>query len=412
MEYKELAQLYYMNASNSRDVDIRKELDARINSESAFRLGIDTPHGELFFTIPRELLLLSNHVLQTEHKIFHLLNALPEIAKGAVLRSMVLDEVVCTNEIEAIQSTRRQIKEVFAVKKRTTSQTERFRELAMLYLSLIDGPNETLIEAADVRKIYDKVMAGEDLSQNAPDGRIFRKGSVDVVAANMRKIHHGVEPEAKIIEIIDNMLLLVKDESIPPLYSALASHYIFEYAHPFYDGNGRTGRYILSFLLSNILSVPTALSLSRTIVERKEAYYRAFRTAEDPMNHAELTFFIYTMLDFAYSSQLGVVRRLEESCKVAESVHGAMEQLKKRFELKAKEGEIVSILLQYEKFGLFGDASVQDVADLLKTGTQQARRYLSSLEEKGVCRKLDVYNPIMFKLTDDVLNIASVFLGD
>lgn len=38
---------------------------------------------------------------------------------------------------------------------------------------------------------------------------------------------------------------------------------------PFYDGNGRTGRYLLALYLDESLSIPTVLSLSRTIAKNK-----------------------------------------------------------------------------------------------------------------------------------------------
>ena len=83
----------------------------------------------------------------------------------------------------------------------------------------------------------------------------------------------------------------------------LASHYLFEYAHPFYDGNRRTGRYLLSLFLSEPLSKPTVLSLSRTIAENRSDYYAAFRTVDNPLNKGELTFFVYALLDLVRKAQ-------------------------------------------------------------------------------------------------------------
>ena len=75
----------------------------------------------------------------------------------------------------------------------------------------------------------------------------------------------------------------------PETYGAIVSHFLFEYAHPFYDGNGRTGRYLLAVYLSRPLSTLTALSVSRSSAESRGAYYRAFREVEDSLNHGELT---------------------------------------------------------------------------------------------------------------------------
>lgn len=401
MEYKELSKLYHMDKSSSRDKAAAKELDARRNAESAFLTGFDTSNGELFFTIPRELSVLSERVLRTERKVSNLLRTLPGIAQSAVLRSMVLDEVVCTNAIEDIHSTRRQIKDALDAAQNSGAEAKRFKELATLYLNIIDGVRELPESPADIRTIYDKVTAGEIPPDKIPDGQYFRKEGVDITAGGVRVIHHGLEPESRIIEAMEKMLVLTKDESLPALYSAIASHYIFEYAHPFYDGNGRTGRYLLSLFLSEPLSVPTALSLSRTIAEHKDTYYRAFMTVEDKLNHAELTFFIYSMLELIRTAQLGIIERLETSVKTLDDLKDIMAKITTDIDLKEKEAQIVFLLLQYEAFGLFGDASVQEIASFLRVGKQQARKYIASLEEKGICRKLNSYNPVTFGLTEE-----------
>lgn len=401
MEYKELSKLYHMDASSSRDEAAAKRLDSRRNAESAFPIGFDTPNGELFFTVPRELSVLSEHVLRSERKVASLLETLPSTARHSVLRSMVLDEVVCTNSIEDIQSTRRQIKDALDAVRGSGDEARRFKELATLYLGIVDGTAEFPESPEGVRLVYDKVVAGEVSPDKLPDGRLFRKEGVEITANGMRVVHRGLEPESKIIEAVEKLIALANDESIPALYGAVASHYLFEYIHPFYDGNGRAGRYLLSLLLSEILSIPTAISLSRTIAEHKGEYYRAFRTVEDGLNHAELTFFVYTLLDFVRMAQLGVVERLDTSVAALGRLESTMKKAKARAALKGKEADAVYLLLQYEAFGLFGDASLQEIADFLGVGKQQARKYLTSLEERGVCKKLNSYNPLTFALADE-----------
>ena len=400
-EYKELAKIYHMDSSSSRDANIAEEYGLRFKAESTFRTNFNTPNGELFITVPRELSTLSERVLRTERKVSNLLRQLPGIAQNAVLRSMVLDEVVCTNAIEDIHSTRRQIKDAMESAQGGRAERKRFRELAMLYLNIVDETDTLPKTPEDIRSIYDLVTAGEIPENKIPDGRIFRKGGVDITANDVRVVHSGLEPESNIIEAIEKMLRMTEDESIPALYSAISSHYLFEYAHPFYDGNGRTGRYLLSLYLSKVLSSPTALSLSRTIAENKDAYYRALKTVENPLNHAELTFFTAAILEMTRSSQFNIINRLENSISALASLDETMKAITESKQARGKELNIIYLLLQYEAFGLFGDTPLSDIASYLGIKAPQTRKYMASLRDKGICKRVNVYSPATFALTQE-----------
>ena len=73
-------------------------------------------------------------------------------------------------------------------------------------------------------------------------------------------------------------------DDVDPLIKMAVSHYQFEAIHPFYDGNGRTGRIInILYLLEQELLTLPILYLSRYIVQHKADYYRLLTsvTAEE-----------------------------------------------------------------------------------------------------------------------------------
>ena len=328
-----------------------------------------------------------------------LLNGMNLLAANAVLRGLVFDEVVFTNAIEGIHSTRRQIKDALESVSNDASR-RRFKELALLYMDIASGKAEEPTTPEGVRAIYDRVMDGELDDAHVPDGRLFRKDGVDVIAGGVNVIHRGLEPEEKIVEAMASMLALAEDEGLPSLYAALASHYLFEYAHPFYDGNGRTGRYLCSLMLDRSLSKPTVLSLSRVILEHRDQYYKAFRSVENPMNKGELTFFVMEMMSLVRKAQLDVIDRLDCARRRQGELRELMDDVIERADLKKKQEQgIVFMLMQYETFGMFGDASVEEVADYLKVGTQAARKHLRVLEDKGVAVKVNQRKPVTFGLT-------------
>ncbi|MEX1221144.1 MAG: Fic family protein [Idiomarina sp.] len=65
------------------------------------------------------------------------------------------------------------------------------------------------------------------------------------------------------------------EDELDPLIKMAISHYQFEAIHPFYDGNGRTGRIlnVLYLIEQDLLTLPI-LYLSRFIVHNKQDYYR------------------------------------------------------------------------------------------------------------------------------------------
>lgn len=72
------------------------------------------------------------------------------------------------------------------------------------------------------------------------------------------------------------------DDDIDPLIKMSIIHYQFEAIHPFFDGNGRTGRIILLLYLklTGLLDLP-ALFLSRYIMENKDIYYKNLRAVTE-----------------------------------------------------------------------------------------------------------------------------------
>jgi len=82
----------------------------------------------------------------------------------------------------------------------------------------------------------------------------------------------------EIVELMSNLEKFINDESISdwdPLIKMAVIHHQFESIHPFYDGNGRTGRIIniLYLVKEGLLNIPV-LYLSRYINQYKADYYR------------------------------------------------------------------------------------------------------------------------------------------
>lgn len=407
MEYKELSVIYHMDSSSSRQSENTALAEARIAAESTFDLGINTTVGRLFVAMPREMSLLYEKVLRAERKVSSMMRSIPPIAQAALIRGLVLDEVVSTNALEDVHSTRRQILDALSIKTSGDLKYRRFRELADLYLGLFSSQTPLPQKPEDIREIYDRVMDGELNAATVPDGKIFRAGGVDITSGGIKVIHQGVEPESAIITYMEQMLTLINRRDIPEVIAAFASHYIFEYTHPFYDGNGRTGRFLLSLFLSEALSAPTVLSLSRAITERKNAYYNAFKTVENPLNHGELTFFVYAMLELARTAQSTVLDNLSDSISQFNSMSEALPKLCETSNLAKCEKEVVYALAQYALFGILGTVTLDELATHIGLTKQTTRKYATKLEDKELIEATS-RRPLAFQLSNKARSALAI----
>lgn len=88
-----------------------------------------------------------------------------------------------------------------------------------------------------------------------------------------------------ILDLMTNLEQYINDESMSEfdtLVKMAIIHYQFESIHPFYDGNGRTGRIInvLYLVMNDLLNLPV-LYLSRYIIEHKADYYKLLQEVRE-----------------------------------------------------------------------------------------------------------------------------------
>ncbi len=91
-------------------------------------------------------------------------------------------------------------------------------------------------------------------------------------------IYEPPQDPQQIIDLMSNLEKYINgslDEDLDPLIKMAIIHFQFESIHPFYDGNGRTGRIIniLYLVKEGLLDIPV-LYLSQYIIQTKSEYYR------------------------------------------------------------------------------------------------------------------------------------------
>lgn len=111
---------------------------------------------------------------------------------------------------------------------------------------------------------------------------------------------------------MNKALAILNDKSIECVFRISIFHYLFGYIHPFYDGNGRTSRFISSYLLSKEFESIIGYRMSYSIKENINDYYKAFKVCNDPKNKGDLTPFIIMFTDIIDDSLHKLVYALEK----------------------------------------------------------------------------------------------------
>ena len=100
-----------------------------------------------------------------------------------------------------------------------------------------------------------------------------------------RTVYIPPQEPAVIVELMRDLESFVNNETLfdaDPLIKMALIHHQFESIHPFYDGNGRTGRIInVLFLVKEGLLETPVLYLSRQIVRTKADYYRLLQAVRE-----------------------------------------------------------------------------------------------------------------------------------
>lgn len=376
MEYLSLFKKYVM----SNEAECKKLYSERLNSESSFHFAFKIGNNDAFFFYHPSICEKVSKIYKLNQEVNDAFLKLPKVAQDHYIKHCLIEEVQFSNEIEGVVSTRKEIDEIISsLRANKKAKENRLEGIVNSYLRLYEDINIDLNTSIDIRKIYNDLLLKEisdENSKNVPDGIIFRKEEVEVDNSDGTKIHSGIYPEEKIITYMDNALQILKNKDIDPIISASIFHYLFGYIHPFYDGNGRTSRFITSYLLSKCLCRISSFRISMTIKEKLSAYYKAFKETNDPRNFGDIGTFVNTMLDIIIDSQEKTILYVKEKNDAIDSIMRKIEGLKK----SDKELNFLYILLQATLFKSDG-ISLNELVGVLKNNRKTILTYIGSNKE-------------------------------
>lgn len=209
------------------------------------------------------------------------------------------------------------------------------------------------------------------------------------------------EPQ-HIPQLMDNLEQLInreqQTEDIDPLVTMAIIHHQFESIHPFYDGNGRTGRIIniLYLIKAGLLDSPV-LYLSRYINHSKDEYYRLLQETRDTENWE--SWIIYMLK--------GIEQTAAHTIRLIEAIKQLLQKQKHeiRNHFKFYSQDLINNIFHHPY------TKVYFLERDMKVSRATATRYLDALAKHGILekQKLGRENYYLNKeLVDLLFNIPAI----
>ena len=408
-KYEKLIKLYYKKKNIDEEYIKRIENPATLITElkiNPMKKGnkiLDKEYS-LFYVNLLELSLLQEKILQNSNKISYISNKLPQIVIKEIIMKILSNELYKTNKIEGIETVKSEIHSSLKDNRISNKKSNKLDGIIKKYKDIMENnfeDTEHIDSLSSFRKIYDEMFEDFEKSGNYKlDGKYFRKDTVKVINGLGNIIHIGVNGEEAIEKNIEDLIRFMNRKDIPFLIKASISHFFFEYIHPFYDGNGRFGRYLLSLYLARKLDNLTAFSVSYSISRNLDDYYKSFVEVEDVTNYGEITFFVENILKTIKNGQEMIIELLNDSVMRFKHSMEILDELTK--ELSEKENIILQIYLQNYLFNDFEELTNVELTSTIGDLTQQTiNKYTQELEKKGYLVKIK-QRPLTYSLSEKI----------
>ena len=292
--------------------------------------------------------------------------------EAILINTLSLQEAKDSSAVENIVTTH---DELYKAQSGDPSATPAAKEVERYALALQYGHREVrkspLITTRLILKLQEILEENDAGFRKLPGTSLKNQATGEVV-------YTPPQNHAEIVELMSNLEKFINDTEmsrLDPLIKLALIHFQFESIHPFYDGNGRTGRIInvLYLLVNDLLRIPV-LYLSRYIIQNKSDYYRRLQAVRDDSAWEEWVLF---MLDAIASTSRQTLQLITEiKALMLKTKH----QLREEFPRLYSQDLLNNLFRHpYTKISfLQGDLRVSRIT---------AARYLDKLAEAGYLGK-------------------------
>ena len=300
--------------------------------------------------------------------------------ESILINTITLQEAKDSSEIENIITTHDDLyKENIAIDTKKPASKEVFNYAQGLKLGFEIVRNEKLLLNKHVLTIQKTL-----LENNAG----FRtQAGTKLVNSQGQTVYTPPQSANEVLDLMGNLEKFINDSDfcdIDPLIKMAIIHYQFESIHPFYDGNGRTGRIIniLYLVLSGLLDIPI-LYLSRYITQNKAEYYQVLQDVRTKQDWEHLILYFLK----------GIEETANETIDLIMKIKNLMQDYKTHIKTdlpKVYSQDLINILFKnpYTK--------IEFLVNELGINRKTALVYLDKIESIGLLKKTKIKNTYFY----------------
>lgn len=295
--------------------------------------------------------------------------------QAILINSLILQEAKDSSEIENIITTHDELYQSSLDISNISHATKEVQSYSRALLKGFDLVKETSLLLT--RHIVD---IQQELEGNVAGIR-KQAGTVLKNQATGEVIHTPPQEESTIRKLLDNLEQYINtNDGIDPLIKMAIIHYQFETIHPFYDGNGRTGRIIniLYLVLNELLDLPI-LYLSSYIIKHKADYYRLLQEVRTKGSWEEWIIYMLEGIEQTATKQVQLINDIKEL------MDNTKEKLKSELpKIYSKDLLEVLFIHPYTKIDM--------LVDNLELHRDTASKHLKAMEKIGILNSVQIKN--------------------
>lgn len=248
--------------------------------------------------------------------------------ENILLSTLVLQEAMDSSAVENIVTTS---DELYKAELNIEGQIKNAAAKEVLLYREAMSVGFALARKKKIISLNDIIAIQQTLEHNSAG---FRKVPGTILKSSKGEVVYTPPQEYdEIVRLMSNLEQYINDNDIhnvDPLIKLAIIHHQFESIHPFYDGNGRTGRIliILYLIISDLLDLPI-LYLSRYITHNKSDYYQLIQEIRDKNedNNKEWENWILFMLKGVEETAIQTIELIKQISKLMAEYKGILKPI-------------------------------------------------------------------------------------